>query len=221
MKKGEVSNGALAALVVVALIVSVFGFTMIMGKIGKIGYGPTAAATSAKGKVNLSITQTLSFNMTDDMIDFGTGTVATGKTYAWCDSEDGSSGNASGFNVTGPGCNGTGDTIALWNDGNVRANISVTSDENATDFFCEGTSPCDVNNLAQFKYKTSDATYCTTGNVTTYTEFTKAEQPFCQGLQALGNPNALVKMSVYVRIPSDAKTGLHENNVTFTAYVNT
>lgn len=220
MKKGEIGNGTLAVLVIAALVVSIVGTFVLSSKLSMVSFmGTGFVANNQSGQVNLTIDKTISINLTDTGIDFGSGIINTGISSGSCDSADGTQINNS-FN--GNGCNTTteGDKMSIWNDGNVMINISVNSTHNAMQFFCEGnTSNCAELITPLFQYKAAEGdSRCSISAQTTYADLVNATATdFCMGLPAQGNYAQNVNLSIYIYVPSDATTGLHQATIWYWA----
>lgn len=218
MKKGEVSNGVVAALVVAALVVSVVGTYIISSKFNQLsgGYAPITgfAVNETTGYVNLTIAQVLSFNLTDNLIEFGSGSIVPGSPSASCDSDAGTGTNTSFSNGV---CANNRDVMSLWNDGNVQIDITVNSTHTADEFFCAGASAL-CNGSQSLKYKTVDPNaQCSDGKQTSYTDLTHDHQTFCLGLNATGSSANYVELASKIDFNTYVATGTHTATLTFKA----
>ncbi|MFH1248744.1 MAG: hypothetical protein V1660_01180, partial [archaeon] len=81
----EISNRALAGLLVAAIVLSVGGAMLTVAKLGDlVAILPISGITGfgVTGQVNVSLQQTASLNVSQTFVDFGVGVVTTGRTGA-------------------------------------------------------------------------------------------------------------------------------------------
>ena len=128
------NNQLLSVLAVVLVVLSVLGLGVTMMKASDFKEKITGYATSGEGYVNISITTTVSINVTDDMIDFKEGGVDAGKTYATLES---TSGNPTIVDGSWPGTNSDADSIEIENIGNINVSLNISSADGAG--FFDGT----------------------------------------------------------------------------------
>lgn len=133
----DISNKALAVLLIAAMIVSVGGALFTLASLGNISdvlkfSGITGFGTA--GVINVSIQQIAILNVSQPFIDFGVGYVtqgtafaeifSTGLRYNWTD--------VGGFSPS---------PLIIQNIGNVNLSVSIVSDKNALNFMGGGTAP--------------------------------------------------------------------------------
>lgn len=193
----EVSNGMLASLVLVALVVIITGSLLNLSALrsGSTFAPITGRATNDSGTVNLTIGTTLAIDVATgfDSISFGTCSPRSGVSY-YCASND--------TIVCDNGSNGlgncTGDTataqyIRVDNVGNIDADVNVTSECSAADLI-GGTGP-----LFQF-----NSQFCNGTGVTTWTTLDSTTRSTCDNISYLGGQ---MRFYVNVTIPQDAAGG--------------
>ncbi|MBN1386739.1 hypothetical protein JW968_07280 [Candidatus Woesearchaeota archaeon] len=219
---GEVSNKTLVYLLVAAIVVSLASFAWLMGGISELGMlaGFATGETNYTGKVNITITQVLSINATDLLIDFGVNSnFSRVINNITCDSATGTqvvdavTTDANGFN--GPGCL-SGDHFALWNDGNVEVNISINVTGTAAELVCQDATSgnytfCTAQAALEFKL---DGHNCASG-ITTYQEFPKNVEnvSWCNALPIGSTPQKWANVSAKVLVPLGASTLGNEASV--------
>jgi len=217
----DLSNKALAVLLLVAIAISIGGTFLSISKIP----GPTApaltghAADNATGQVNFTIQNSFSIRFVNANIPFGTGFVNS------------SNGCQMGTNNSPPsndpdGCSGFNTTVhtlnlTIENDGNVAANVSLNFTANATGFI-GGTSPF-------FKYRVnqsgepgscaaimngSAATFQEVGSAVGHNETTIPGAKICNNLNYQDSTD-LIDVGFWISIPQNAASGDH--NVVVTA----
>jgi hypothetical protein len=125
------NNQLLTVLAVVLVVLSVLGLGVTMMKASDFREKVTGYATSGEGYVNISITTTVSINVTDDMIDFKEGGVDAGKVYATLES---TSANPTIADGSWPDVNADADSIVIENIGNINVSLNISSADGA-DFF--------------------------------------------------------------------------------------
>ena len=131
---GEISNKTLAALLVVAIVVSIAGTMVSIQRLSKLGV--SGFATSGTGIANLTISSSRSITVYNN-IDFGAGYADDGTT---CTMES---------NATAPETNCNGDPSAAigWDDrplstqyfiinnsGNINTNVTFNASQDATEW---------------------------------------------------------------------------------------
>lgn len=208
----DLSNKALALLLLVAIVVSVGGTAFTLQRMGQL-QGVTGMATSSPitGKTNFSIDSSLSIRFVNSLVLFGSGYVNGSMTSC-----------SMGTNNTPPlgtrGCINFNTTVhtsnlTIENDGNVLANVSLNFTRNATTFI-GGTSP-------SFKYEVgnNESSSCTTlRNASTFKEVSDIEvngtnARICDGLN-FDDESDRLHIGFWLVIPEDASVGSHEVTVT-------
>ncbi len=195
----KISNNTIAALIVLAMFVSVIGTASTIGGLSGItGY---AATTAPNGTVTLNVSGTLSITLINSSIAFSTCKPDATTLYV----------NSSAGVETGGTCTAapSDDYILVNNNGNVDANVTVKSSVVASSFI-GGTSP-------SFQYWGENVDGCT-GTNTALTSFTTSETAFCPNLES-DDSGDNVKLFARVGIPSDAPVqGQQTATITFTAH---
>lgn len=141
----DLSNKALAVLLVAAIVVSVSGTLVSLDKYA--ARSPTGLVTSndTSGVTDLTISSNFSITFVNNAIHFGSGSVQGGAcTMGTNNSPPTDDPNCLGFNATVHTAN-----LTIENNGNVPANISLNFSRNATTFI-GGTNPSfqyDVQNV--------------------------------------------------------------------------
>ncbi|MBW2980860.1 hypothetical protein KY360_05580 [Candidatus Woesearchaeota archaeon] len=219
---GEVSNKTLAALLVVAVVVSLGGTFISLNRLSSLGRVPlvTGLATDI-GRVNITITEDLTIDTPENLIYFGEGSVTTPFDYAELHS------NGTLFrwsNTTGYMPDPTyanEDIIIIENQGNVWVNVTVITGQNATEYLCTGGDTCGEIRDAQYDYWTDDneTGSCLYGLNESYsTDFIgdgSTAQNVCGALKSDTGTNS-VKLWVYLKVPRTAQ-GAKNDTLTFTS----
>jgi hypothetical protein len=195
----DISNRALGLLLVAAIVISIGGTVISLNKLD--GFTTTGMATNPNGTVDLAVGSLLSIVLDDNAIDFGSCTLPGGQGL----NVDSALGSGS---LNNSACGGTfPDTITVRNNGNLPAEVNITSDISGTAWVTD----------SWFAYKAASADGgCTSGLQSTYTNLTATEQTFCGLLQADINDNA-AEFSVKGYIAPTATTP-SQMKITFSAY---
>lgn len=214
----DLSNKALAMLLLVAITVSIVGTLTSISRFEQAGL-TGRFADNASGQVNFTIQSSFSLRFINANIPFGSGYVNS------------SSGCQMGTNNSGPsadpdGCFGFNNTVnssnlTIENDGNIAANVSLNFTANATGFI-GGTGPL-------FKYRVnqsaepgscaaimngSGATFQEVGSSAGTNETTVKGAKICNNLNYQDSTD-LIDIGFWVSIPQNAASGDH--NVIITA----
>ena len=229
---GEVSNKSLATLLVVAIVVSLGGTFISLNRLSSLGDIVTVTgAAGATGLVNVTITELVTISTPEDRIWFGEGALTTGDdAELWSNSTKIGWTNSTAY-MPEP-VDGVGDFIVIQNDGNRIVNLTVHTQQNATEYLCgnlEGTAGEGCNLTARYAYwsVTNVSSSCGStfdeGNSTVPTEFigrrnaTYIEQNVCGKLLS-ADANDTVKLYVYLRIPQEV-VGSKSDTLYFTSSV--
>lgn len=212
----ELSNKALAVLLLAAMVVSLGGTIISLNKMNQVEY--VGYATSATGTVNLSIGSTKSITTADgNIVNFGTCSISSGITdYVNSEMTDNTTTRCPSY---------TQSNISVRNDGN--SNVSVTMQfsncgpgyGNASCTFLD-TSSATLSYRTTSSGRGGNSGGCTSGPVTTYTPVntTAAGLPACTLLEAVGAPGANSFVTNFrIGIPSSAPTGYSNVTITYTA----
>ena len=142
----DLSNKALALLLVVAIVVSLSGTLVSLSRMQEMGLLTGRATSNQLGYTNFTISSNFSITFINNLIPFGSGAMQGGA----CDMGSNNSpptndANCQGFNATVDTQN-----LTISNNGNVRANVSLNFTENATGFI-NGTNPAFRYNVYQYE----------------------------------------------------------------------
>ena len=198
----EVTNRTIAALLFVAMAVTVFSTAVTLNKLNDVSeFGLTGFAVTPNATARLNISQLTSIRYVIDAIDWENGTVNTSAGNNHCNlTTDGWS--SAGY----VGCVGFADPmpgdLVLQNDGNVRAEVQIRILESSQDWI-GGTGAI---TLIEVKNNLTDS--CIGGGETgdlfgEEAELTIVDQPACSNLNFQDGADRL-QYSLKVRIPSDA-----------------
>lgn len=198
--EGDISNKALAGLLIAAIVISVSGTLMILDK----NAGLTGFATSQNANASVNITGTLSIYLSSNSLDFGTGTVNSGSTSALL-AYDGTTFTA----TNGTGFSQTGDII-LVNDGNLNANVTIKALSDVATFI-GGSSPT----MEYLAAEGTEAGSCTGTLASSYTTLSTTKSNFCDVL-AFADTSDDLKLGLRLKIPSDT-VGYKTNTLVFEA----
>lgn len=216
----------IAVLSIVFFILTIF----FPGKLERIGFtGYATAGNTTSGIINLTVQTGVVINFSIDTIQWGTGSVNAGAQNATLDTSkrDHSlkvvNGNWSGVTHGNKSFydNRTNGLI-LQNLGNVNVSLYLISTANATNLI-GGTSPSYQINITNnktgscFQNVASEAYNAT--NLTTYMEnnnFTGSGKKLCD-MFGYEDTKDEIRVDIYLRVPSDSKTGLLQDTITATA----
>lgn len=207
----DLSNKALALLLLIAIVVSVGGTVFTLQRMSAAGVTGYVTSDPVTGKTNFSIDSSLSIRFVNALVPFGSGFVNGTMTSCTMGTNNTPPLNTRGcinFNTTVHEAN-----LTIENDGNVLANVSLNFTRNATTFI-GGTSP-------QFQYEVTDgeASSCTDiRNASAFKEVGAIEVDgtdarVCDGL-LFDDGNDLLEVGFWLLIPEDADLGSHEVTVT-------
>jgi hypothetical protein len=218
----ELSNKALAVLLLAALVVSLGGTIISLNRMNSVEM--VGFATSSTGIVNLSIASTISITTNESsIVDFGACTLNSSRAInisSW--------GNLDTAQYC-PQYQGTNITnISVRNDGNVVVNVSIATSQcapgagnAACTFLNLSTTPWNENGL--FEYTTSNygkTVYtggCGTVNGTWNAFNSTAAVPACIDLDTDAFANSFVT-DFRLRVPNGLGVGQQLATITFTAY---
>jgi hypothetical protein len=198
------SDGLLMGLAVVMVVVAVVGMGFTYFSVSNVKQSLTGFATDT-AVTNLSVTATAAINFTTDFINFGTGYVSEGYPFGVLSSQ-GEKLNVTNFNTVTNG-------FVLENIGNVNVTLDIKTGANAAGFL-GGTSPA-----YKFNVSNSEAGSCArAGTVAlgTYTDASTSDQNVCADFLTASATDTL-RVDVYLKLPSDSKTGGLTDTMTATA----
>jgi hypothetical protein len=213
----QISNNVLAALLLLAIVISAFG---LMSMVSVPLFQITGAASSGLGVTNLSITESFSIKMVRNISDFGTSTIPNGVT-TWLASNQTNS-NATQTVTFYNGSEGNGTDYGLGthiypfvieNDGNDNTTcVQITGTAAAT--FIGGSEPAaPVFQAAASNNMTGS---CGGTMATAWTTVSGAAATMCQQLHS---DYGIDQIRIHWRlgIPSDASPSVKSNTLTITA----
>lgn len=227
----DLSNKTLAALLVIAVVVSLAGTLVSLDKVGRLRLGLYATGFGTVGNVTVTIVNAVVANLTSDTVTFESGNVNPGEPYAYIDTN----GNNTNWNGAA-----TQDGMEVRNEGNVNINITIFAGKNSSRFLCEGQNhlvTCGVNTSFPPNFSVwaeqnesnqslgdpdscgapplASGTFFRAGNRTAPRELNGTEFVTCENLSPVSGRDIFV-LEFAVRIPSDA-TGVKNNTITITA----
>ncbi|MEM4215261.1 MAG: hypothetical protein QW484_02780 [Candidatus Pacearchaeota archaeon] len=203
----EVSNGFLALLIVIAIVIAIVGAWTSIDRVNRLAT-ITGYQTSGKGYVNVTISNQTIINVTATDCNFGSGYVTPPAAYAILAS------NGTALNWTG---GGTSNSLIIRNDGNVNVKVDVSSGKNNTEFF-GGDFSYDAYKAWSFQ-ELMFQSGCV-GNLTeTPVDMDKSNKTMCTNLSVGGGAPGDDEFSVgcYLEIGQDVTPGLKTDVWTFWA----
>jgi hypothetical protein len=154
----DLSNRALGLLLIAAIVVSIGGTFISLNKLDAVS--TTGFATNnVTGTVGVTVNTSLSIAMTDSTMSFGTCEVTPGAVVTINSENTGA--NQSECTIS------ASDPLRVENDGNVNANVTISTDTTSSNAFSSTSST--------FHYKTVNGSTnpgCTSGLIGSYTEMT-------------------------------------------------
>ncbi|MBN1543846.1 hypothetical protein JW898_00110 [Candidatus Woesearchaeota archaeon] len=214
----EISNKTLATLLVVAIVISLAGTFFAMRGVSQVT-NVISGAQTASGTAKVNITEQLSISMVENLVDFGAGNrLTTLAVDSECNLTSADNAVPDCWNDTGSNYAGVHD-FKIMNDGNLNANVTVTSAKDPTEFFttCAGSGTI-LGGTPDYQFKSlASATEngCLSGTVDTFTSFDKSAQLICTNLTFTDGTD---KMNVSIRLQVPAgPAGVCTDAVTFTA----
>jgi hypothetical protein len=206
----DVTNRTIAALLFVAMAVTVFSTAITLNKLGSVSeFGLTGFATAPNATARLNISQLTSIKFTTDLIDWSNGTVNTSAGNTLC------SLTTNGYSTPGyVGCIGFADPIpadfVLENDGNVNVNVTVELTSPSITWI--GGNPGQARTYIEVKTHADNGmdTPCLGDaylNASGQTELSTTPQVACPEF-FFNDDFDLLNFSLRVTIPSDSAPGL-------------
>ena len=215
----EISNKALAWLVVAAIVVSIFGTTISLWNLNnKENLLAGNLLTNDTGLAQVTVSQSVVLRFAINATNFGTGSINSSGGYSSCNLAI--SGQTSPATIVKTGCNNFNPTTAilvLENAGTSFLNVTLNVSGNATNF--TGNLPGDAIGLAAFQFNVSNnETGSCVGTLNNQTWSTvpgvPTPQNICTNLSWTGTTNSLV-IGLNVTITNNASQGA--KSVTFFA----
>jgi len=204
----DISNKALALVLVASIFVSLGGTLVSLNSLGQTG-GLTGYALSDQGTANITIEGDLSIEFTTDQVDLGSGyTNDSGGGMEYCTFDTNGtdpSGDCVGFNSgLSP--------FTIENIGNQDATLSLNIDTDAATLI-GGNSP-----VFEYAVENAESGSCSGATPTTFTDVSTMPTTICPttGFN-FESGNDLLNIHVNVSVPQDATTGSREATLTATA----
>lgn len=201
----ELDNKTLIYLISIAILITLFGTTVSLMKLDQI---QSITGRASSGPVNVTVAATVSINLTNNNINWGSGRVTSGNSRAILDTNNNSA-YVSGGSWSATGVNG----FTLQNVGNVPVNVTINSTANATQVI-NGTNP-------QFRFQgripTGNSTACENGLQTTQTEFMYSQKlRLCNVLNYTSQRDSII-IDINITIPQEAPLGDRNLTIRFDA----
>ncbi len=201
------SNKTLVYLISLAILITLFGTMINLTKLGEIQY----LTGLVGGPVNVTVAASTTINLTNAVINWGSGQVSQGFVNATLDTNNDSAASLRGtWSTTGIR------PFILQNVGNVPVNVSINSTTNATAYI-GGSGPA-------FRYFPQNAagnsTACESGlaNQTDFNPTGNAsqKQPLCNVFNFTAQRDHMW-ININITIPDNAPTGSKNTTITFEA----
>ena len=203
----EISNKTIAALLVVAMVLSLSGTFFSLNKLNMLQKGVTGYATTDTATATLQLQEVTSivFQTGHDAVDWGTGSVDTSNGYTECNL---TTSNLSAYS----GCvdfNAQPEPFILENDGSVNANVTINASADPSSWI-GGTNPGFYFNASNYEPGSCAGTLAS-GE----TPLNTTEVMLCTNL-TFDNSKDTLTLDLKAEVPYDAPTG--SKSVTVTAY---
>lgn len=197
----EVTNRTVAALLFVAMAVTVFSTAITLNKLNNVQGGSiTGFITNPNATAKLNISSTTSIKFTNAVVDWSNGTVNTLGGNLQCNL------TTNGWGTGYSGCTGfanpaPGD-LTLENDGNQNVQVQVELTKGAAGWI-GGTSP----NMYFKSFSSATRAGCQSGAQATSTTITNTSQKIACGNLTYPDTQDHLNISLMVTVPSDANVG--------------
>jgi hypothetical protein len=220
----ELSNKALALLLVVAVVVSLGGTMVSMSRLNKLESAESITGYSlytTVGGVNVTITSTTAINFTTNYVNFGTGIV--NGSCGFCNMYTISSGTG----VLGPCCQdftAPSSGLILENIGNVNVSLEMNSSMSALDFIGGSGTPGPqfrMNVSEKEAYSCANLTYAPGSGLNetwnnTFAEVPTSNSRVCQRFRPDIASDEL-RIDINITVPDNSYTGLRTAVLSATA----
>jgi len=195
----EISNRTIAALLVVAMVISLSGTFLSLSKLNAVQSGTyTGFATAENGTAKLNILSSTSIKFDVPTINWTNGTVNA--SYSECNL------STTNYPAYTAGCVGFASPrpgpLLLENDGNQNVNVTIQASANAGGWI-GGTSPA-----AYIKASNNESNSCDSGAtfLQTSTSFTTTYQVLCSNF-TYDNTRDTINIDMLVTVPQNAPSG--------------
>ncbi len=201
----ELSNRALAVLLVLTIVVSIGGTLISLNSMpsGIVGY-----ASSANGTTQLTISALTEITLTDDAVNFGTCGLNNSQTITYISNAS----NGESQEDPDSTCTGTfPDYMVLENTGNKYVNLTISSNVTGAAFVDASSGEGSL----YFSAENKDPISCLDGLVDSFTNFSLAEHnyTFCNNFSPTNTEDELYLMYM-VELPSDTRDGTKTAQIT-------
>lgn len=204
----ELSNRALAVLLVLTIVVSIGGTLISLNSIprGTVGY-----VSSAQGTTQLTIQSLTEITLTDNAVDFGTCNLNSSQTITY------HSNASTGQSLEDPDSTCTGtfpDNMTLENTGNRYVNLTISSNVTGASFVDASSG---LGSL-YFVMGNKEAGACSDGLIVEFTNFSLADHnyTFCNNFSP-ANGEDEISIAYKVELPPDTKDGTKTATITIAA----
>jgi len=201
----ELSNRALAVLLVLTIVVSIGGTLISLNSMPK---GIAGYVSTAQGTTELTISALTEITLTDDAVNFGTCGLNSSQTITYqSNASDGESQEDSDSTCTGT----FPDYMVLENTGNKYVNLTISSNVTGATFVNASSGEGSL----YFSASNKDPSSCLDGLVTTFTNFTLAANNYtlCNNFSPTNTEDELYLM-YQVTLPPDTRDGTKTAQIT-------
>ncbi len=197
----EISNKTIAALLVVAMVLSLSGTFFSLNKLNMLQQGVTGYATqyNDNATATLTLSSVTSIIFTTDAVDWGTISIDTAGGYTECNLTTEHYGASPAIS----GCSGIvtiPDSLVLENDGSVNVKVNITANDTPANWI-GGTNPGFYFNSSE-----NETGACAGTLVTTETALSTDEVTLCTNL-TFDNTHDALNLDLKAQVPYDAPTG--------------
>ena len=203
----EVSNRTIAALLIVAMVISLSGTFLSLSKLNAVQSGSyTGFATNPNGTATLTLQNSTSIKFDVNLINWSTGYVNGSATGA-CNLTTGGPAGYANY-IGGPQCvnfaNPRPGPLVLENDGNLNVNVTLQANASATAWVGSGA-------YVYIQGSANESSSCN-GTILGNTQFTTTPQVLCSNLSYVNVHDAL-DIDMLVSIPQNATPGTRKVQV--------
>lgn len=204
----ELSNRALAVLLVLTIVVSIGGTLISLNSIpqGTV----TVGHVTAEGTTQLTVAGLTQITLTDDAVDFGTCGLNSSQTITYISNGT----NGESLEDSDSTCSGSfPDTMTLENTGNKYVNLTISSNATGAEFVDASSGEGSL----YFAMANKEVDACNDGLITTFTNFSAApyNYTFCNNFSPTNTEDELYIM-YQVTLPPDTRDGTKTATITIT-----
>jgi len=185
----------IAVLSFITIIIILINITSVFIKISDFKKEMTGKASAY---VNLSISSSVTINMTRDSMDWGSGRVDTGSTNATLYTRGDDNASVSNGNWS----NSSAKAFVIENTGNINVSLSLQNTNDANDFFASVSS---LNQEYKLNVSNKEAGSCSGDLLNVWTDVNKTSggTKYCDQLSSLDTKDE-VFIDVWLKVPYDA-----------------